>query len=189
MKRLLLAGSMIAAFLILNTATSQAQVTYTTPGVAPAGASSGTATPTATVSAEIGTVLDLAVTSPNNVDFDFSSGISALETGIEHDGAVTLTFRSNLPWFVNVAANAANFTYTGSDATAPSMPSSILQYRLGGASTFNGVTTAQQSVIGTSASKQARGAGTIGVDYKMNPGYIYSPGAYNITLTYTISNL
>lgn len=189
MKKLLLTGSIIAAVLILNTTASHAQVTYTTPGVAPSGASSGTAAPTATVSAEIGTVLDLAVTNGSNVDFDFSGGISALESGIEHDGSVTLTFRSNLPWYVNVAANSANFSYTGSDASAPNMPSSILQYRLGGASTFTGVTSSQQSVIGTSASKQARGAGSIGIDYKMNPGYIYSPGTYNLTVTYTISNL
>jgi hypothetical protein len=189
MKKLVLVGSMIAAFIILNTAVSHAQVTYTTPGVAPAGASSGTAAPTASVSAQIGTVLDLAVTDGGSVPFDFSGGIAALETGIEKDGAVTLTFRSNLPWYVNVAANSDNFSYTGADASAPSMPSSILQYRLGGGANFTGVTTSQQSVVGTSGTKQARGAGAVVLDYKMNPGYIYSPGSYGLTVTYTISNL
>ena len=70
------------------------------------------------------------------------------------------------------------------------MPASVVQFKLNGASTYVPLSTSPTSLIGTSAAKNARGTATIGVDYKVNPGYSYAPADdYGMVITYTISNL
>lgn len=187
MKNFFLSGSMIAALLILSASFAQAQVTVIPNGTnIPAGGSGvGTSTQTANVTTTIATILDLAVTTGATVPINFPD-INSLDNGVTVPGAVSLTFRSNLPWFVNVAANTTNFT--GGDVNTP-MPSTILSYRLGNTVTYIPFTTTASSVVGITGAKAARGAGTIGVDYYMNPRYDFGAGNYAISLTYTISNL
>ena len=148
-----------------------------------ANAQIGNATPTGTLGVQISQVLDLAVTTGSAITFNFNS-IAVLDAGISQTGAVTLTYRSNQPWYVNVQANTANFS--GSSPTP--MPCSVIQYRLNGTSTYTTLTTSPTSLTGTTSSKNARGTGTIGVDYKVTPGYIYAPATdYSLTITYTIT--
>ena len=145
----------------------------------------GTAAPTGTFAVKISEVLDLAVTSGAANTFDFNS-IAKLDAGIETLNAVTLTYKSNKPWFVNVNANSANFT--GSSATP--MPASVVQFKLNSGGSYTALSTTPASLSGTSAAKNARGTATIGVDYKVNPGYDYAPAQdYGMVITYTISNL
>lgn len=145
----------------------------------------GTAAPTATFSVKIAEVLDLAVTSGASTTFDFNS-IAKIDNGIETLNAVTLTYKSNKPWFINVTANSANFT--GSSPTP--MPASVVQFKLNGTGTYVPLSTTPTSLSGTSAAKNARGTATLGVDYKVNPGYSYAPATdYGMVITYTISNL
>jgi hypothetical protein len=143
----------------------------------------GTATPTGVLAVQISQVLDLSVTSGSSLTFNFNS-IASIDAGIQQLGAVTLTYRSNQPWYVNVQANTANF---GGTSPTP-MPCSVIQYRLNGGSSYTTLTTSPTSLTGTTSSKNARGTGTIGVDYKVNPGYAYAPATdYNLTITYTIT--
>lgn len=144
----------------------------------------GTAAPTGTFSVKIAEVLDLAVTSGASNTFDFNS-IEKIDAGIETLNAVTLTYKSNKPWFVNVKAQTANFT--GSSETP--MPASVVQYRLNGTSTYNVLSDVASSLNGTSATKNSRGTASMGVDYKVNPGYSYAPSNdYGLVIVYTISN-
>jgi spore coat protein U-like protein len=148
-----------------------------------ANAQIGNATQTGTLGVQISQVLDLAVTTGSAITFNFNT-IALLDAGIEQTNAVSLTYRSNQPWYVNVQANTANF---GGTSPTP-MPCSVVQYRLNGGSSYTTLTTSPTSLTGTTSSKNARGAGTIGVDYKVNPGYIYSPATdYSLTITYTIT--
>ena len=145
----------------------------------------GTSAPTGTFTVKIAEVLDLAVTSGASNTFDFNS-IAKLDAGIETLGAVTLTYKSNKPWFVNVSAGSANFT--GSSSTP--MPASVVQYKLSSGGSYTTLSTTPTTLSGTSAAKNARGTASIGVDYKVNPGYDYAPATdYGLTITYTISNL
>jgi hypothetical protein len=185
MKKFFLAGSFIAAILLFNASVSNAQVVYIPAGspIPSGGTNLGTPAQQAVVNTTIAQVLDLAVTTGQTVAINFPD-IASLDNGVTVSNAVSLTFRSNLPWFVNVAANTPDFS--GGDITTP-MPSTILQYRLNGG-TFAPLSTTASSVVGTTGAKIVRGAGTIGIDYRMDPGYVYGPGAYSLNLTYTISN-
>jgi hypothetical protein len=168
MKKVIFAASFIIASLILSDAKAQL----------------GTAAPTGTFAVKISEVLDLAVTSGSTNTFDFNS-IAKIDAGIETPNAVILTYKSNKPWFVTVAANSANFTGT---STTP-MPASIVEFKLNGAGSYVPLSTTATSLSGTSLSKNTRGTATIGVDYKVNPGYSYAPAAdYGMVITYTISN-
>lgn len=152
--------------------------------IASKGQALGVATPTATVAVKIAEVLDLAVTSGGTVTFDFNS-IATLDAGITQANAVVLTYKSNKPWFINIKANTANFT--GSSETP--MPASVIQYKLNSGGTFTALTTTEATLTGTAGAKNARGTSTIGVDYRLNPGYIYAPATdYGMVVTYTISN-
>lgn len=90
-----------------------------------ANAQLGTANPTATLGVQISQVLDLSVTIGTTVNFNFNT-IALLDAGITTTNAATLTYKSNQPWYINIQANAANFS--GSSPTP--MPASVVQYRL-----------------------------------------------------------
>ena len=171
MKKLILSASLLIA-LIAGSNSLQAQVL-------------GTAAPTGTFAVKISEVLDLAVTAGATNTFDFNT-IAKIDAGIETLNAVTLTYKSNKPWFVNVNANSANFT--GSSITP--MPASVVQFKLNGGGSYSTLSATPASLSGTSATKNTRGTAAIGVDYKVNPGYSYAPAQdYGMVITYTISNL
>lgn len=70
------------------------------------------------------------------------------------------------------------------------MPASVVQFKLNGSGTYTPLSNTATSLSGTTAAKNARGTATIGVDYKVNPGYAYAPAQdYGMVITYTISNL
>jgi spore coat protein U-like protein len=145
----------------------------------------GSPAPTATMAVQISQVLDLAVTTGSSLTFNFNT-IALIDAGITQTNAATLTYKSNQPWYINIAANTANFS-----GTSPTpMPASVITYRLTGGPTFTPLSTTAASLTGTTGAKNARGTGTVGVDFKLNPGYIYAPATdYSMTITYTISNL
>lgn len=146
-----------------------------------------TATATSTVTAKIPVSLQLSVISGASVNFDFTGKVSQLSTGIEQLNAVSLSYSSNLPWFVTVNASGANFS--GGSATNP-MPASALQVKNDAGGTYTNLSTTPISLSGTTGSKIAPGAGTIGVDMKLKPGATVTPASnYSLGITYTISNL
>ncbi|HYK76376.1 MAG TPA: hypothetical protein VEV16_05320 [Daejeonella sp.] len=145
-----------------------------------------TKTATGTFAVKISEIIDLTVSSGNALTFDFND-MSKLDNGIEQLNAVTLTSKSNQPWFVSVKANAANFT--GGDVTTP-MPASVIKFKNADGGTYLPLSTTDAALSGTAGSKNPRGTSTIKVDYRLDPGYAYGPASdYAMTITYTISKL
>ena len=146
-----------------------------------------TKTATSVVNVKIPEALELAVTTGSTIDFDFSSDLSLLSTGIEKLNAVILTYKTNKPWFLNISASSANFT-GGDGVTA--LPSSVIQFKNNAGGTYVNLTTTSVSLSGTTGSKNPKGESTVGVDYKLTPGHGYPAAAdYSIGITYTISTI
>lgn len=144
-------------------------------------------TSTSIITVKVPEALSLSVTAGTSVDFDFTSDLSLLTTGIEKINAVTLTYQSNKPWFLNINASVANFN--GGDGANP-MPSSIIQFKNNSGGTYVPLSTTSVSISGTTGAKNPKGASTVGIDYKITPGLNYPPASdYSIGVTYTISTI
>jgi hypothetical protein len=144
-------------------------------------------TATSVVNVKIPEALDLSVTTGNTIDFDFSSDLTLLTSGIEKLNAVILTYNTNKPWFLSINATTGNFT--GGDGTSP-MPSSVIQFKNNAGGTYMALSTTSVSLSGTSGAKNPKGSSTVGVDYKLTPGFGYpSASDYSIGITYTISTI
>lgn len=144
-------------------------------------------TATSIVTVKIPEALELAVTAGNTIDFDFSSDLSLLSKGIEKLNAVVLTYKTNKPWFLNISSTTGNFT--GGDAASP-MHSSVIQFKNNAGGTYIPLTTTSVSLSGTSGAKNPKGSSTVGIDYKLTPGYgNASASDYSIGVTYTISTI
>lgn len=160
----------IILFFVLTSATSIAQKTATS-----------------ILTVKVPEALSLAVTTGNTVDFDFTSNLTLLTTGIEKINAVSLTYQSNKAWFLNINATTNNFS--GGDGANP-MPSSIIQFKNTDGGTYVPLSTTSVSLSGSTGAKNPKGASTVGVDYKITPGLNYPPSAdYTIGVTYTISTM
>ncbi|MBC8054103.1 MAG: hypothetical protein H7Y13_13640 [Sphingobacteriaceae bacterium] len=139
---------------------------------------------TKTVSITIPTVLDLQLSSGSSLNFIFDTS-TKLDNGIELLTATTLTYRSNQAWFVTIQSVAANFS--GGQGT---MPASVLQFKKNVGGTYAPLSNSPLSLSGTTGAKNLRGTSTIGVDYFMNPGFVYEPALdYSLDILFTISNL
>lgn len=144
-------------------------------------------TATSILTVKVPEALSLAVTTGASLDFDFSTNLTLLTTGIEKINAVSLTYQSNKPWFLNINASTNNFS--GGDGANP-MPSSIIQFKNTAGGTYVPLSTTSVSLTGSAGAKNPKGASTVGVDYKITPGLNYPPSAdYTIGVTYTISTM
>ncbi len=144
-------------------------------------------TATSILTVKVPEALSLAVTTGNSIDFDFTSNLTLLTTGIEKINAVSLTYQSNKAWFLNINATTNNFS--GGDGANP-MPSSIIQFKNTDGGTYVPLSTTSVSLSGSTGAKNPKGASTVGVDYKITPGLNYPPSAdYTIGVTYTISTM
>lgn len=144
-------------------------------------------TASSVINVKIPEALDLAVTAGNTIDFDFSSDLSLLSTGIEKLNAVILTYKTNKAWFLNISASTGNFT--GGDGASP-MPAAVIQFKNNAGGTYIPLSTTSVSLSGTTGAKNPKGSSTLGVDYKLTPGYGYASASdYSIGVTYTISTI
>ena len=144
-------------------------------------------TATSIITIKVPEALSLSVTGGSSVDFDFTSDLTLLTSGIEKINAVTLTYQSNRPWFLNINATTANFN--GGDGSNP-MPSSIIQFKNTAGGTYVPLSTTSVSLSGTTDAKNPKGSSTVGIDYKITPGLSYPPSSdYTIGVTYTISTI
>ena len=132
---------------------------------------------------DIPEVLVLQPANSPALNFNFNS-TTALDNGIIVSGT-TIRYYSNKAWFVTIQSGSANFS-----GGQGNMPASVLKFKNSQNSTFTDLSPTAQSLSGTTGAKNTRGTGTIGVDFKMDPGYQNPPANnYSITVTYTISNL
>jgi hypothetical protein len=92
-----------------------------------------------------------------------------------------------MPWYVSISASSANFS--GGSATSP-MPASALMVKNDASGNYSALSTTPVSLSGTTGSKIAPGAGSIGVDMKLRPGPTVTPASnYSLGITYTLSDL
>ena len=121
--------------------------------------------------------------STSSVDFgtltegDFDTGWS------EVLGAQTITVKSNVSWQVSVKAGAATWGFTPSAGDPdPNKPCADLEWKSGGG--YAGLTTTDvQAGAGTAGSGL-----TINMDFRMLVSYVNDPpGAYSLTVVYTLS--
>ncbi len=140
-----------------------------------------------TVTLMIPQAIDLAVIEGNSIEFDFTADLGSLVSGIEKLNAVILSYRSNVPWFLTISAGTEHFT--GGDPSNP-LPASLVQFRRNGTSTYSSVSTVPASLSGSTTARNGRGSATIGIDYKIAPGFDYpSSNDYSIGITYTVSSI
>lgn len=140
-----------------------------------------------TVPITIPTVLDLQIISGANPVVDFNV-TSKLDNGIELLGATMITYRSNKAWFATIKAGSTNFS--GGVGGTP-MPASVIKYRINGSgSAYTPLSSVDQALLASTASKYQRGTGTGSIDFDIDPGYNYPPAQnYSLQIIYTISNL
>lgn len=142
---------------------------------------------TTTITAKIPEALSLEVVAGNSIDFDFTSDLNLLTRGIEKQNAVILSYKSNKPWFVTINALTANFS--GGDASNP-MPSTVINFKNNASSVYAPLSTTAVGLSGTANNKNPKGSSTIGIDYKLVPGFDYSSASdYSIGISYTISSI
>ena len=140
---------------------------------------------TQSVAINFSSVLDLSITSGQNPSANFNT-TTLIDNGITKLNATIFKYSSNQAFHVSIAAASANFS--GSSPTT--MPASVVGYRLNGnTGSYTPLSTTPASLDGTSSATITRGTNTIGVDFFINPGYIYAPATdYTLTINYTISN-
>ncbi len=137
----------------------------------------------ATINIVVPTVLDLEFSSGPNPSANFTN-TTLVDAGIPLSNGTILTYKSNQAFHVTINAGAANFT---SSSPTP-MPASVIQYRLHGSGSYAALSTTPGSLDGTSGSPITRGTANIAVDFLLDPGYIYDPATYTMSIIYTISN-
>ncbi len=140
-----------------------------------------------TIGITMPTVLDLELSSGANPVADFNT-TSKIDAGISLPNQTIIKYRSNKAWFVTIRTNVAEFS--GGTVGSP-MPVSVIKYRLNSAGgSYTPLSVVEQPLLASSSSRSVRGTGTDGVDFLIDPGYIYAPAQdYTIQIIYTISNL
>jgi hypothetical protein len=165
MKKLLLALSLSALFLVAKTDSATAQVQ------------------TSNVAVTIATVTELTANNTNLATFAFSNG-SELETGISQTNAVSLAYKSNKLTTITIKALGSGFFSSTNGST--DMPVSVIQWKKNGAGAFTPLSTSSAEL----SASQAKGSANIGIDYKITPGLQYNPANdYSVTIEYTLTAL
>ena len=128
-----------------------------------------------------------AVTLPFSTVSDYANGVSST--------AQQLKVQSNMPFDVQVKANAANFTYTGTYTTGTTMPvSGVLKLMVTANSTGGSIATPFSSTAYstlTATNQNLINNGTYGsnqlfsVQYQATPGFAYPAGTYTTSVIYT----
>ena len=137
-----------------------------------------------------GTNTGSVVTLPFSTVADFANGIESTDQQLE--------VSSNLGFYVDVKANAANFTYTGSSTTNNTMPVNTLGLMVtanntGGSiqapfssAAYASITSADQTFLsGCSVGTNQAFA----IKYKATPGFSYAGGTYTVNVIYTATQL
>ncbi|HEX6427287.1 MAG TPA: hypothetical protein VF008_06355 [Niastella sp.] len=135
------------------------------------------ATASQTVTLTLQNSIDIAFTAATGTNFTFAN-VTDYQNGLSNLNASSLQVKSNRPWAVTVGSASANFN--GPAAPSPAMPSSVLGVRLNGGSSYEALSTSEQSLT-----SGARGMSSFSVDYNANPGFSYDAGTYTLSVVYT----
>lgn len=164
--------------------------------------SNQTASASQTVDLLLSNAMDIEFTATGNttgpaVVFEFTT-INDYINGIESAGQ-EIKVRSNKKFNIEVKANAADFSYTGSTNPAPVMPVAGVLSLLVSANTTGGTIEAPFSAVNYRTLRDFNQYliinGTAGADqrfsvkYKATPGFAYPAGAYAVDVVYTATQL
>lgn len=143
-----------------------------------------------TINASVAEMLSLTVDA-TNVAFTFAAADYDVTTGLATKEAVkatTFSVSANRTWRLSARAGNASFSFTPvGTAVDPAKPSSSLAIRTGvvAYAPFAGV--AEQTVATGSRGGYGKAGNVIPVDYQMKSDLALDPpGAYLLTLTYTL---
>jgi hypothetical protein len=146
---------------------------------------STTVNKTFSVSVNVQTVVAVSLQQNSSTSVTFSSA-SSYTNGITLGSFHSLQVKSNIPWLVSVAA-PAYFTAASQGADA-NMPCSIVSIKPTTGISFITLSASAQTIKTGIAGDVTATGNTSSFDMRFNPSYNYSPGIYNISLTYTLTN-
>lgn len=106
--------------------------------------------------------------------------------GITVNNSATIAVKSNVSWQVSVATQSSTFTPMSMGASTD-MPSSILAIRRNGNTTFTPMTTNSQTLKTGNRGLATTSGNTFDIDTRIDPGFSYSGGNYNIGVVYTLT--
>ena len=132
----------------------------------------------------ISTVLGMTMTAGTSYNINFSTA-SQIASGITVSNMNNFQVKSNMPWYLSVAAATPYFTGTGT-YSSNNMPASIISVGVTGQTAVILSTTNQTLLLGNRGSYTATG-NTFSTNYTANPGFNYGPGNYSITINYTLT--
>ncbi len=134
----------------------------------------------------------ISVFSVMSLNFTNLTGVVSFNTpddyfsGITLNNAATIAVKSNVNWQLSVSAQSAFFMPMSQGASSD-MPSTVLGIRRNGNTTFLQMNTSSQTLkTGNKGAATATG-NTFDIDTRINPGFGYSGGSYNIGVLFTLS--
>ena len=113
--------------------------------------------------------------------------INSYYNGISSNNAGTLAVTANIPWMLKISANSTVFTPSGGGA-CNYMPSSVLDVRLNGTSTYLPLTTTSQTLNTGNSGSPSTSGNTFNIDMFFNPGFTYPGGNYSLGLVFTLTS-
>jgi len=98
----------------------------------------------------------------------------------------TIKIKSNQPWNLNITSTSSTFTASGTFST-PNMPASLCKIGVTGQSSTLSLSTTSQLLSTGSRGNEASTGNTFNITLKINPGYTYGAGIYNLGIVYTLT--
>lgn len=127
-----------------------------------------------------------------NLNFTNLTGVVSFNTpndyfnGITVNNAATIAVKSNVSWQVSITAQSANFMPMSMGASAD-MPSTVLGIRRNGTSTFLPMSVTSQTLKTGNKGGATTSGNTFDIDTRLDPGFGYNGGSYNIGVVFTLT--
>lgn len=98
----------------------------------------------------------------------------------------SFNIKSNTPWRLGVSAATANFSASGTYASA-NMPASVLGVVKSGQSPYIQLSSTDQAFATGNRGNASTSGNSFNMDLKATPGYNYGPGIYTLSIVYTLT--
>lgn len=98
----------------------------------------------------------------------------------------SIKIKSNQPWNLSLASTSSTFTASGTFST-PNMPASICKIGITGQTSSLVLSTTSQLLSTGNRGNEATSGNSFDITLKINPGYNYGAGIYNIGIVYTLT--
>ena len=133
----------------------------------------------------VSTVMAMSFT--NNTGTVSFSSASNYQNGQTISNYASLAIKSNIPWKLTYAAQAALFTATGGGAST-NMPCGIVSLKQSTGSTFTAISTTSTTLVNGNAGNAAATGNSFNIDMNINPGFTYKGGTYSLGIIFTLTN-